>query len=184
MKKYLLLAFFTLVLGFSLFSLVGCSSNNHDSSSDQIEQAKQEELSKNAVNSVGLPNIKNFTELKNCNYIIEMRDKTDLITYAYTKSDLTGKWHFQHKGMGFGLPYATQRTNPMKIVRIHYPTQGYDNIVIPQSDPNKLFSPSSADATWQFVINRHTGKVELAYCEDKLNIFQSPQQCDNPQDVY
>ena len=180
MKKILL---FIVIL--STTTLSGCF-RERERSADEKTQARQERIQAEGERQNGLPNIVNYSELKNVNFIYEKRDQANLTTYLYTKAEMTGALHFIGKGVGFGLPYATQRSSPTKIVRVYY--RGVlgirEPITVPQSEPNGLFMPSSADATWQFIVNRKTGKIELTYFEDKLNVFQSPQPCNNPQDVY
>lgn len=147
---------------------VGCGEKTTDN-----KQAKQQaEILIQQDTEVGLPNIKEFSEKKMAKEILELRDNSKLITYAYTKNEMNGKFIFIGQCVGYGLPYSTQYTNPERM-----PSQGESpstgNITIPQADPNGLFMPSSADATWIQYINPDTGKREVSYIEDKINIFQS-----------
>jgi hypothetical protein len=43
--------------------------------------------------------------------------------------------------------------------------------VISQADPNGLYMPPSADATWIYMINPNTGKPSPQYFEDKVDVF-------------
>ena len=64
--------------------------------------------------------------------------------------------------VGFGLPYSTQFTNPMKV-------PSHDRgVVLPQADPNGLFSPSSSDGTWVQCVNPKTNKVSVMYVEPRI----------------
>jgi len=113
-------------------------------SSDAVQSHQQERLLQEGTAQVGMPAIKNFRERKLLKDIIEMRDQANLTTYTYLWSDVQGKWVFFCNSIGYGLPYSTQFTNPQKIADQFQ--SGY--AILPQADPNGLFSPSSADGTW------------------------------------
>lgn len=168
-----------LFLGF-LF-LAACSTDVP--TADTKVQSRQEALQAEAERQAGLPNIHNFAELKNANLIYDERDRTDLITYIYMKSEMTGKLVFVAKGMGYGLPYATQRSNPQKVV-VKYYNGAAHYVTLPQAEPNGLHMPASADATWQFVVDKETQKVVVVYFEDKLNVSPVKLPCSNPESYY
>jgi hypothetical protein len=109
-------------------------------SSDRQQQAQQERILQEATNQSGMPAIVNFRERKLMKDIIELRDQNGLVTYTYLFSEMNGQLVFFCTSVGYGLPYSTQYTNPQK-----WET---GSIVLPQADPNGLFSPASADATW------------------------------------
>lgn len=141
MKKLLLL--FT-IMGV----LSGCEMPKEEKTSTQIEREKQEILSKQAINSVGLPNISNFYEKKTLKKILEMRDNPKLINHFYTKNAMTGKWVYEGKCIGFGISYTTQYTNPEKMGAVD--GGQYDALnpyTIPQADPNGLYSVPNGTAT-------------------------------------
>jgi hypothetical protein len=74
--------------------LAGCDQAT-TSSSDQLQNSQQEVLSKQAVQSVGMPSIINFQEKRILKMILELRDSEKLSTYTYI-TDMSG--HF-HKGV-------------------------------------------------------------------------------------
>ena len=148
------------------FALAGCDSPVP--TSDQIQNAKQEELSKQGVESVGLPAIKNFQEKRLMKDILELRDQPNLVTYAYI-IDLNGHTHKVCDSIGYGLPYATQFTNPQRVARL----ETHDGITaIPQADPNGLFSPASADGTW--VLCKVPGKDDVKPLYVEPHVIVSP----------
>jgi len=149
-----------IVLSIGLF--VGCTPTF---TVDEKQTQQQEQNQKDMDNQIGLPNITNWTEKKLAKRILELRDDSKLICYAYTKNTMTGKYVFEGQCIGFGLPYSTQYTNPMKYE--------YAGTTLPQNDPNGLFAPASADATWVIMINEETGKSEIQYYEDKIDITQT-----------
>jgi len=129
--------------------------------STQIERRKQEELSLQGVQSVGMPSIVNFAEKRMMKDIIELRDQ-NVATYVYI-TDMNGRLHKVCNAVGYGLPYATQYTNPMRISG-----DGHGNVTIPQADPNGLYSPASADGTWVLCVDTKSGKPKPVYIEPRV----------------
>lgn len=155
MKKSLLLISLLCVIG-----LVGCEEDRQTST--QIERNKQEELSKQGVESVGFPAIVNFAEKRMMKDIIELRDQA-VATTTYIV-DMNGNKHKICNSVGYGLPYSTQYTNPMKAGNFGQ----YGTYTIPQADPNGLYSPASADGTWVMCVNPKTGKAQPIYIEPRV----------------
>jgi hypothetical protein len=156
---------FAIISTLSLVIMAGCSA---DQTSDEKQQSQQEKILKEATKQTGMPNITHFFERKMMKDILELRDNPSLITYVYTQNEMDGRYVYLGKAIGFGLPYATQYTNPEKA---EYHTNG--NFPLPQADPNGLFSPSSADATWIMMINPKTNEPEVSYLEPKAFIVQN-----------
>ena len=137
----------------SAFSLASCV---EEQTSDRRQQQEQESILQEATSSVGMPAIKNFRERRLAKEIIELRDQEGLTTYTYIVAESTGKLVFLGESIGYGLPYATQFTNPEKIER-YSSAGGY--VTLPQADPNGLFSPASADGTWVMMKDPNGSKV-------------------------
>jgi hypothetical protein len=141
-------------------SLAGCDTEQN---SRQIESNKQEELSKRAVTSVGLPAITNFAEKRMMKDILELRDQnTPTVTYLVGMENQLTKLC---DSVGFGLPYATQYTNPQQDV---YHTVAGTYTVLPQADPNGLYSPEAADGTWVLCVDHKDGKAKPLYVEPRI----------------
>jgi hypothetical protein len=134
--------------------------------SNQIERRKQEELSKQGVETVGFPAIVNFAEKRMMKDIIEKRDQMQP-TYTYIV-DMNGKPHKICDSLGYGLPYATQYTNPQARQTTALSDGSRTSDVIAQADPNGLYSPSSADGTWVMCLNPKTKKAEPQYIEPRI----------------
>jgi hypothetical protein len=141
-----------------VFALSAC--DEHPTST-QIERKKQEEMSLQAVQQVGMPSITNFAEKRMFKDILEKRDQMQP-TYTYMV-DMNGRLHKVCDSLGYGLPYATQYTNPQRTVDY---THGV--ATLPQADPNGLYSPASADGTWVMCINPRTKKAEPQYIEPRI----------------
>lgn len=124
-----------------------------------------------ATKEVGMPAIVNFQERKLMKMIYELRDRTDLVTYAYLYNDFNGKFVFLGKAIGYGLPYSTQYTNPEKFAQAW---QGAPVELVPQADPNGLFLPDNAEGTWVMLLNPKTGEPTPTYVEPRVLISQFP----------
>ena len=148
--------------------LVGCDAPRETST--QIERKKQEEMSLQAVTQVGMPAITNFAEKRMFKDILELRDKnTPTTTYLVGMNNQLTK---VCDSIGFGLPYATQYTNPMRVGGDG--THGY--VTLPQADPNGLYSPASADGTWVLCVDHKDGKAKPVYIEPRILVSPFPIQ--------
>ena len=140
--------------------MVGCGPQTE--SSTQIERRKQEELSLQAVQSVGMPAITNFAEKRMFKDILELRDRSvPTTTYLVGMNNQLTKLC---DSVGYGLPYATQYTNPMRVGGDG--THGY--VTLPQADPNGLYSPASAEGTWVLCVDHKDGKAKPLYIEPRI----------------
>jgi hypothetical protein len=131
---------------------------------DAIQRKQQERILAEGTAQTGMPSIKNFRERKLLKDIIEMRDQDGLVTYTYTVPEMTGKPVFLCNSIGYGIPAATQYTNPEKVVRDNGQSFG----TTPQADPNGLFSPSSAEGTWVMCKDPRGDKVRPVYVEPRI----------------
>ena len=149
----------------TLTSLVTLNSCDNTPSSDDIQRVAQEKLLKDATAQVGMPSIKNFRERKILKDILEMRDQEGLVTYTYIVAEQTGVLVFIGQSIGYGIPAATQYTNPQKYEIVHH----HNHIItIPQADPNGLFSPASAEGTWILLKDPKGDKVSPVYIEPRI----------------
>jgi hypothetical protein len=164
MKKQIYL--FSLIMVLAL-TVVSC---DEPKKSDTLLNEKQEQSMKEAVRQVGMPNIVNFTQRKQLKMIQELCDQENLVCYAYIVPEMTGKPVFLGKCIGFGIPYATEYTNPQKMAYDGW----HDSPVLPQADPNGLFMPSSAEGTWLIMIDPKTKEVHPVYCEPRVLVSPFP----------
>lgn len=111
---------------------------------------------------IGMPSITNFTEKKELKHIYELRDDSKLICYYYYYNEYTGKLSYQGRCLGYGIPYSTEYTSPQKSTYDYHTT-----VVVPQADPNGLYAPASADATWVIAIDDN-GKQHIEEAEPHL----------------
>lgn len=140
-----------------------------DTSADAKQRHQQEALSAQGNSVVGMPSIVNFQEKRILKDIIEKRD-TALVTIAYTQ-DMNGVLHKLCDSVGYGISAATQYTNPQ---RVWMSGGGNHSQVIPQADPNGLFSPASAEGTWIMCKNPNGSDVAAVYVEPRVIVSPFP----------
>lgn len=158
-----------LIIIFAALTVSACKEPK--ASSDQVQRRQQEQLSAQSNAEVGMPAIRNFQEKRMAKMILELRD-TAITTITYTQ-DMNGKLHKLCDSVGYGLPYATQYTNPQKI---GYTGSQVGAATLPQADPNGLFSPASADGTWVQCMNPETKKLAVIYVEPHVIVSPFPLQ--------
>ncbi len=181
MKRFLVVLAVVVMFGF----LASCAEEVQ--SADRTQRERQEQIQQEGVAQVGMPAITSFFEAKQLKRIYELRDHGidgtgPMHTYTYTENMVPtiikghtvmgGKFTFMFDSIGYGFPYATQFTSPSKLERVY--NAGSYWYVMPQAEPNLLFSPSTAAGTWVLVMDP-TGKTkELMpiYCEP--NVLVTP----------
>lgn len=129
--------------------------------SDQQQRQQQEAMSRQSNQQIGMPGITNFTEKRIMRRLYEMRDH-NVATYTYMV-DMQGRLHHVCDSMGYGLPYGTQFSNPEKVVSDGSQVYG----TLPQSEPNGLFMPPSAEGTW-VVCASTEGEFTPIYIEPRV----------------
>lgn len=151
-----------------VLSISGCGS--YVPSSDDVQRKQQELILKEGTAAVGMPSIKNFREKRLLKDILELRDQDGLVTYTYIVAENTGKLVFLGESLGYGIPAATQFTNPQKfdLQQLGTDTQRCYSGALPQADPNGLFSPSSAEGTWVMMKDPNGKTVKPVYIEPRI----------------
>lgn len=148
----------------------GCIDENMNSDTQLAAQTERSMMEANA--QVGMPAIVNWKQKKDLKMLYEVLDQEGLITYAYLVS-LDGKLVFLSKCVGYGMPYSTQYSNPVKAMQGDHAvgmdfTGFHDVITMPQPEPNGLFPPEGLSATWLMMIDGETGDVRPVYVEPQI----------------
>ena len=136
-----------------------------DSTDDKM-RANQEKLIAEGNRQVGFPAMINYQEKKNLKMIYELRDQEKMICYAYLWNEFNGKLIFVGKCLGYGIPYATQFSNPEKREHDGNYTHEY-GYEIPQAEPNGLYMPPAAEGTWLLMLDE-AGVSHPVYCEPRV----------------
>jgi hypothetical protein len=181
MKRYLKSTYVAL---FAMFAFIFLMADSCAPTSDDIQRRQQETHLKEGTAQTGLPAIVNFRERKLLKYIYELRDQDGLVTYTYLENltpgvvpghtALGGKLTYVGESIGYGIPYATQYTNPQKPI-----TEATSQAsIIAQADPNGLYSPASADGTWILLLDPKTNKPVPVYMEPRIIVSPFPFKLD------
>lgn len=159
------------VFAFVMIGLTGCGRAESTPPADVQQHHAQESIEAQGAQEVGMPTITRFSEKRQLKDIYELRDKM-IPTIVYI-TDMNGHMHKLCDSVGYGIPYATQYTNPSK-PEYHSGESNGGNIVLPQADPNTLFSPASADGTWVECVNPETHKPTPLYVEPRVIVSPFP----------
>lgn len=152
----------------ALAALVLTTAADCTSSSNNDQAGYSNDQGNAAKGKWGNPNVTNFTEYKLALEVAELRDQPNLVMYAYTES-LDGSLRCYGKVVGYGIPYSTQITPPYQAVS--------SGTTEPIREPNALFMPDSAEATWIRAIDPETGKTYVDYVEPRLVISPIKRPC-------
>lgn len=160
--------------------LVAACDEPRPPSSDDVQRFAQEKLFAEGTAQTGMPAIKNFRERKLLKDILELRDQDGLVTYTYVWSEYQAKMIFLCDSIGYGIPYATEYTNPQKYERVSLSGGGYGYETLPQADPNGLFAPASAEGTWVMCKDPGGSDVRPVYIEPRIVVSPFKMALDAP----
>ena len=156
--KYIVITAIMLIFGAMLFQ--GC---NGQESSKQKEAIATEKLMLEANAAIGMPSIVNHQEKRWAKMIFELRDKSDVINYAYIVN-MHGVFIYLGRCVGYGLPYSVQYTAP-EVSEFH---QNGGTVTVPQADPNGLYMPAGLSATWLMMLDEESGEIKPMYVEPEI----------------
>lgn len=142
------------------------SCDETQSSADRNQAQATAQMAAQADATVGMPRITNWTEKKLVKDIYERRDRTDLSTFAYVQG-MDGRLRCLGRAVGYGVPYSAQYSNPQRIAD-SYSQGGF--AILPQPEPNGLFTPDGLSATWLQLLDPATGKVNVVYIEPPITV--------------
>ena len=154
---------------FMILCLSGCMAS---SETIEKEQSYTEESIMAAVDAVGLPDITNYFERSQLKEIYELRDDPSLICYWYTKNEYTGKWIYEGKCMGYGIPYSASLTSPDTLTSVNIGAGEWVDGSKSQAEPNGIYTNGlSTSATWILSLNAD-GEVTPSYVEQEICVRQ------------
>ena len=152
-----------ILLVFALFLSLNSSGCSVEESADTKQKRATEESLKEAHAQAGMPAIHNWTEKKLVKMLYEIRDKADLVCYAYIVT-MNGTKIFLGKCIGYGVPYSIQYSNPVN---------GNFDYGKPQAEPNGLFMPEGLSATWLMLLDKK-GVAKPVYVENEVIVSPFP----------
>lgn len=147
----------------------------------QTEQAQADFGQQQIIKNQPIPDMNGYSYERWLAFkMIEIRNKSVKVAYAYqfvpTANGL--QTVFICETLGYPIPYAVQTTNPQ---RIEWIARGgnYSLVTLDNPEPNMLYMPASADATWIPCV--FDGKIFPFYYEEKVETF--PLELDKPDRV-
>jgi hypothetical protein len=166
------------LVALAALSITGCAQGDEAAQ----RQTKATLASTNeADRKIGMPALHNFYEKQLARDVYERRDQA-ISTYAYLQG-MDGSLKCLGKAVGYGIPYATQYTAPQAL-RYLRPVDADGTLgaaaveLVDQPEPNGLYMPNSASATWIQIVDPATGKLDVMYVEP--NLIVSPHRLTGP----
>ena len=146
-----------------------CTGCTYGNATAGVEKTYTAETKQQIFDMYGMPNISNGYEYSQLKEIYELRDDPNLICYWYTKNDYTGKWIYQGKCVGYGIPYSASLTAP----EIPDYNSYEDNATLMQSEPNGIYTNGvSSSATWILTVDED-GNIKPSYVESEITVTQT-----------
>lgn len=144
------------------FALTGCSD-----SSSRRDKEYSEEIKTQIADSIGYPDLSHFFEYAQLKEIYELRDDPNLICFWYTKNEMSGKWIYEGKCIGYGIPYSASITSPDTV---RYNSSG---AVVSQAEPNGIYTNGlTTSATWIIAVGED-GNIAPQYVEPSIRVSQT-----------
>ena len=105
--------------------------------------------------------------------VIELNNARNMraVTHSVWRSN-TGMIEGDCASIGFGIPYDTSLTNPLKLASNAYGATG-----IEQAEPNGVFASKNTSATWVMCAGK-TGSINPIYVESKVTTYPYPVSVD------
>lgn len=145
-----------------VIGLTGCASESARKDKEYSEQMKAQ-----IADAIGYPDLANFFEYSQLKEIYELRDNPNLICYWYTKNEYSGKWVYEGKCIGYGIPYSASITSPDQV---YYNSSG---TVVSQAEPNGIYTNGlTTSATW-ILATDSDGNITPEYVEPEIRVSQT-----------
>ncbi len=149
--------------------LVGCAQEGQESKDAAVADRQQ------AQYAIGQP-IPVYDWSLERHLLIELYNARNMraATHSVWRS-ITGVIEGDCPSMGFGIPYDTSLTNPIKgsVYRPAGTTGDYKVLTVEQAEPNGVFASKNTAATW-VMCTGDAGIIEPVYVETKVTAYPYP----------
>lgn len=161
--------FYLIVISVFMIVLIGCDRSSSQESKDAaVVDRQQAQYAKGQP----IPAFDWSLERHLISELYKLRNKK-VATHAVWRSDY-GIVEGDCPSLGYGLPYDTSLTNPLKGVVVDFPnTTGYHTFTVEQPEPNGIFASKNTAATWVMCVGG-AGSIEPVYIESKVTIYPGP----------
>lgn len=161
------------IVGITLLALalVACTPTNQSLQNDQVQTNSQLQQ----YQKVQPVPYYNWSEQRNTLIQIYNAKNEARNTWAVVES-ITGAALWACPSVGFPIPADTQLTNPEQLAATNYSGSGgagWVEGVVPQMEPDGLYSSTNTDGTYVLCI-RPNGKIVPIYTEQKVSTFPFP----------
>jgi len=165
MKNKLVLTILIISMFFTLGNQAGCDSNTQDIKDVKAVQRQQEQYSA----SQPLPAFNWSLERHLVIQLYSIRN-VKAATHSVWRSDY-GAVEGDCPSIGFGIPYDTSLTNPLKSTdKDDSGSRNNALTSIEMQEPNGLYSSKNTSATWVLCASK-SGSVEPVYVETKVTVY-------------
>ena len=149
------------VIAVALVFALGCDKEGQDRNDAKTANAQQANYAK----AQPVPKFDWSLERDLVIQLYQARNR-EIATHTVWRSDY-GLVEGDCESIGFGIPYDTSLTNPLKKV--------YD-VAIEQAEPNGIFASKNSAATWVMCVVQEGDKVSTVpvYIESKVTVFPYP----------
>lgn len=147
--------------------LVGCSEKSQDDLDRKTANQQQAQYAK----SQPVPTYNWSLERHLVTKLLDARN-TKAATHSVWRSDM-GDIEGDCASVGFGIPYDTSLTNPLKEGR----RNTYGVSVVEQAEPNGIFISKNTAATWVMCAGDN-GTISPIYIETKVTVYPYPVKVD------
>lgn len=167
------------ILGVMLTLMVTCLTGcMEESEALKEEDSYTEDSISAAMDAVGLPNITHYFERSQLKEIYELRDDPSLVCFWYTKNEYSGKWVYEGKCIGYGIPYAASLTSPDTLTAKYVGSGTWIDGTKSQAEPSGIYTNGlTTSATWILSMNE-SGGITPVYIEQEICIRQADNKID------
>ncbi|MBV1930042.1 MAG: hypothetical protein KUG81_11085 [Gammaproteobacteria bacterium] len=150
-------------------TVVGCKQSTSQTKKDQVAVERQQgQYSK----SQPVPGYIWSLERHLLTELYNLRNMK-AITHSVWRGD-TSQIEGHCASIGFGIPYDTSLTNPLKGIHGQY----RDTFTtVEQAEPNGIFASKNTNATWVMCAGK-MGNIEPVYVETKVTVYPYPVKVD------
>ncbi|PCI28007.1 hypothetical protein COB52_04205 [Candidatus Kaiserbacteria bacterium] len=156
-----------LITSLALFGMLALSACG-DSSSDGKDKAAVELQQKHYSVAQPIPAFNWSLERDIVIQLYQARNE-EVATHTVWRSN-TGKVEGDCSSIGFGLPYDTSLTNPVKV---GYTSANGGVGIVEQAEPNGIFASKNSSATWVMCVIQNGDLVSTVpiYIESKVTVY-------------
>ena len=160
------------------FCLVGCQGGKEDADSRDAKTVQNQQSQYEKAQPVPV-----FDWSLERHLVIELYKirNQKAVTHSVWRSDY-GMIEGDCPSYGYGIPYDTSLTNPLRSVdrsnnRAVNDTVDYSLTSVEQPEPNGIYASKNTSATWVMCLGE-SGQIEPVYVESKVTVYPGPVKVD------